>query len=170
MIIWEKNRRRLTQEKVGEIAQWILKKEPTLAESVDNEGLNPFQYAVSVGKKWSEGLDVVARIVPGWTQAQGKVGLCPFAIAGYACDDVDTVFELLRFDSSVLSGYYVDEDTAQRDEDGSEVDDDESVKQMIDEVFRPLAAMLVNHPNKDLFLAQIESIRVAAAANEQSTT
>jgi len=112
MFIWEKNRRRETQEKVGEIARWILKKEPTLAESVDKEGLNPFQYAVSVGKKWSEGLDVVAGLAPGWTQAHGKVGLSPFAIAGYACDDIDTLFELLRFDSSVLSGYDVDEDTA----------------------------------------------------------
>ena len=168
MFIWEKNRRRETQEKVGEIARWILKKEPTLAESVDNEGLNPFQYAVSVGKKWSEGLDVVAGLAPGWTQAHGKVGLSPFAIAGYACDDIDTLFELLRFDSSVLSGYDVDEDTAKRVEDSSEVKDDESVTQMINEVLRPLAAMLVNHPNKDLFLAQIESIRVAATANEQS--
>ncbi|KAK1733603.1 tetratricopeptide repeat protein [Skeletonema marinoi] len=144
MFILEKNRRRQTQEKVGEIARWILKKEPTLTESVDNEGLNPFhfQYAVSVGKKWSEGLDVVAGLVPGWTQAHGKVGLSPFAIAGYACDDIDTLFELLRFDSSVLSGYDVDGDTAKRDEDSSEVKDDESVKQMINEVLRPLAAII----------------------------
>eukprot|EP00984_Skeletonema_dohrnii_P035181 scaffold34642_cov137-Skeletonema_dohrnii-CCMP3373.AAC.4 len=92
-----------------------------------------------------------------------------------ACDDIDTLFELLRFDSSVLSGYDVDEDTAKRDEDSSEVKDDEPVTQMINEVLRPLAAMLVNHPNKDLFLAQIENIRVAATAtatanneNEQS--
>ena len=56
-----------TQEKIGEIAAWKLKEDPTLADYVDSDGLNPFQYAVSVGKKWIDDLDVGTKLGPGWT-------------------------------------------------------------------------------------------------------
>eukprot|EP00985_Skeletonema_marinoi_P015303 scaffold7871_cov146-Skeletonema_marinoi.AAC.3 len=47
MIIWQKRRQRQTQEKIGKIAAWPLKEDPTLADSVDSDGLDPFQCAVS---------------------------------------------------------------------------------------------------------------------------
>jgi hypothetical protein len=102
ILLWWKKRQKQKLAKVGEIAQWILRKNKSLALSVDINGLNPFQYAVSVGKEWHSGLDVVARLVPGWAQPLGNGSLCPFAIAACSCDDLDTVFELLRFDASVL--------------------------------------------------------------------
>ena len=67
MIIWQKRRQRQTQEKIGKIAAWTLKEDPTLADYVDSDGLNPFQYAVSVGKKWIDDLDVGTKLGPGWT-------------------------------------------------------------------------------------------------------
>ena len=90
-------------EKVGEIAQWILNvTDNALSSVVDNDGLNPLQYAVSIGKKWSEGLDILVKIVPEWSQPQKNNTLCPFAISGHASNDLDTTFELLRHDASVL--------------------------------------------------------------------
>jgi hypothetical protein len=100
---WWKKHQKQKLAKVGEIAQWILRKNKSLALSVDINGLNPFQYAVSVGKEWHSGLNIVARLVPGWAQPLENGSLCPFAIAAYSCDDLDTVFELLRFDASVLT-------------------------------------------------------------------
>ena len=54
-----------------------------------------------MGKKWNDGLDtVLARI--GWAYPR-KGSLFPFAIAAHSCNDLNTVFELLQFDASVLS-------------------------------------------------------------------
>jgi hypothetical protein len=73
-----------------------------LALSVDDHGLNPLQYAVSTGKKWSDELKTVASIVPDWSHP-GNGTLYPFLIAAHSGDDLDTVFELLKFDVSILT-------------------------------------------------------------------
>jgi hypothetical protein len=68
-----------------------------LALSVDDHGLNPLQYAVSTGKKWSDELKNVASIVPAWSHP-GNGTFDTYLIAAHSGDDMDTVFELLRFD------------------------------------------------------------------------
>ena len=89
-------------EKVGEIAQWILNQDNELVNVVDNDGLNPLQYAVSIGKEWSEGLDILVKIVPDWSQPPKNNTLCPFGMSGYASNDLDTTFQLLRHDAIVI--------------------------------------------------------------------
>jgi hypothetical protein len=79
----------------------ILSKDNNLALSVDDHGLNPLQYAASIGKKWSDELKTVASIVPAWSHP-GNGTFDPFLIAAHSSDDMDTVFELLRFDISIL--------------------------------------------------------------------
>lgn len=74
-----------------------------MALKVDNNGLNPFQYAASIGKQWHGGLDIVARLVPGWSHPGITASLPPFAISASSCNNLDTSFELLRFDASVLT-------------------------------------------------------------------
>lgn len=101
---WWKKRQMQTLAKAGEIAEWILSKNESLALVGDNDTLNPLQYAVSVGKPWHGGLDAIAGLVPGWAQPLGNGSLCPFAIAASSGDDLDTVFELLRFDPFILEG------------------------------------------------------------------
>jgi hypothetical protein len=78
-----------------------LSKDNNLALSVDDHGLNPLQYAVSTGKKWGDELQNVASIVPAWSHP-GNGTFDPFLIAAHSGDDMDTVFELLRFDVSIL--------------------------------------------------------------------
>eukprot|EP00985_Skeletonema_marinoi_P015299 scaffold7870_cov80-Skeletonema_marinoi.AAC.1 len=58
MIIWQKRHQNKRRRKL---------EDPTLADYVDSDGLNPFQYAVSVGKKWIDDLDVGTKLGPGWT-------------------------------------------------------------------------------------------------------
>ncbi len=55
-ITWWKECKRMKAEKVGEIARWVLKRNNSLALSIDRNGMNPFQYAVSTGKRWHEGI------------------------------------------------------------------------------------------------------------------
>jgi len=99
--VWKRHQRE-KMEKVGKIAQWILNQDNELVNVVDNDGLNPLQYAVSIGKKWSEGLDILVKIVPDWSQPPKNNTLCPFAMSGYASNDLDTTFQLLRHDATVI--------------------------------------------------------------------
>ena len=99
--VWKEHQQK-RMEKVGEIAQWILNQDKELANVVDNDGLNPLQYAVSIGKKWSEGLDILVKVVPEWSQPPKNNTLCSFAMSGYASNDLDTTFQLLRHDATVI--------------------------------------------------------------------
>ena len=51
------------------------------------------------GKTWCNGLQAVAIAKPEWVHP-GEGTLPPFVMAAY--DDMDTVFELLQFDATVL--------------------------------------------------------------------
>ena len=102
VLLWWKKHRITTYTKAGDIMKWILSKDNNLALSVDEHGLNPLQYAVSTGKKWSDELKTVASIVPDWSHP-GNGTLYPFLIAAHSGDDLDTVFELLKFDVSILT-------------------------------------------------------------------
>lgn len=123
------------KRRVGEIIQWALTIDGDVASCTDKDGLDPFQYAVSKGKTWADGLEHVAKRVPGWTKPRGDASLCPFAMA--ACSlDLDTAFELLRLDPSVLepSVYEVEMKEAR-------------VDNAVTETLASLERLLISHPD-----------------------
>lgn len=78
--------------------------DPSLAFVFDDEdGLNPFHFAISSGKTWTNGLSELATLVPDWPHRSTKFGLAPFQLAAsLATDDsnagtIGTIFELLRY-------------------------------------------------------------------------
>lgn len=93
---------------IVEICQWILSIDESAANVVDSNGMNPFHYAISKGKTWEDGLDGLTKLVPWWPQSkEEKTDLYPFALAAAPeCvqedDSVDTIYELFRFDVSIL--------------------------------------------------------------------
>jgi hypothetical protein len=76
------------------------------ASVLDIQGMNPFHFAISNGKRWDSGLKDLAALVQEWPQASETLtGLYPFMLAATsecAQDDVDTAYGLLRFDASTI--------------------------------------------------------------------
>ena len=166
ILLWWKKYLKKKQEKVGEVARWILNRKESLIYAVDNDGLNPLQYAASVGKKWNQGLSVVAKAAPEWAQQPGNGTLSAFAVAAYSGAELDTVFELLRFDASVLASNNMIDTTTRENECAAE-NNDERMDDILNSL-KPLAKALKNHPNKDIFLSQLEAMRIAAESNLNS--
>jgi hypothetical protein len=164
ILMWWKKRQKEKLTKIGQIAEWILRKDKDMALAVDVNGLNPFQYAVSVGKEWHHGLKIIAKRVPGWAQQLDNDSLCPFAIAAHSCNDLNTVFELLRFEPSVLVTATRGDDAIAK-KNGADEYESESEMNNIMESFLPLAKVLANHSHKATFLSQLEGMRIAAEAN-----
>jgi hypothetical protein len=89
---------------VVEVIEWILNMNPLGAFVQDDQGFNPFHYAMAMGKRWGDGLEDLAKLVPEWPiTREGESGLHPFMLAAtpkYSSndDEVDTIYGLLRFD------------------------------------------------------------------------
>jgi len=99
---------------VVKLCKWILTIHPPTASELDFHGMNPFHYAISKGKQWDTGLEDLVKLVPGWPHSrEAKTGLYPFMLAAtpeYSQGaNVDTIYELLRFDASILQGMIGDE-------------------------------------------------------------
>lgn len=173
IVVWWKKWQQQRKDKVGEVARWILKRNESLTYSVDNDGLNSLQYSASLGRTWDNNLSIVARIEPEWARQQQNGSMSAFAIAAHSCNDLDTVFDLLRFDTSVLvSTGWVDNTATRRNECAAEKsdvemdkNDDKGMHDILTSL-KPLAKALVNHPNRDIFLSQLESMRIVAETDE----
>lgn len=100
---WEKEKRKLQERNTSyqqQVISWILEQDASLAFVTDNDGLNPFHYALSCGKTWNSGLEYLANSVPEWPESATKKGLLPYQFAATLVDEhgeVDTIYELLKF-------------------------------------------------------------------------
>lgn len=91
-----------------EAIHWILNEKPSQAFAKDNDGLNPFHFALIRGKTWAKGIGDLVKVIPEWGYRATPSGLLPFLLAATVprepCDELDTIYQLLKYSGPFLFG------------------------------------------------------------------